>query len=130
MIFGMGTDDFSDGVMYDFYTLLSGQPQQIACSSARNRYYLRGDNRVYNEGSSGAGHSVFVVNRLVGGALYPEESAFTYFDGGPDDGYYYQADGCTYTPRATDVPISEAEFGAITGNYQAATYVPQLTQIA
>ena len=65
----MGDNNNSNGVIYEIDTLVNGQPVQIACSSARDRYYLRTDGRILNEGSGGAGHSVFLINSIQGGEL-------------------------------------------------------------
>ena len=130
VIEGMGTEDFSNGVLYDLYTLVNGKPVQIACSSARNRYYLRGDGRILNEGSSGAGHSVYLINSIQDGALVPSESVFTYFDGQPTDGYYYSSTGSTYQPGVYDEAIGEQEFNYYVGLFEDAVYIPQLTMIA
>ncbi len=103
---------------------------QIACSSARNRYYLRTDGRILNEGSGGAGHSVYLINSIQGGELVPSESVFTYFDGQPTDGYYYSSTGSTYQPGIYDEAIGEQEFNYYVGLFEESVYIPQLTMIA
>ena len=95
---GLGTNSFSDGMVYDLYTLVDGQPVQLACSQARSRYYLRADGSLLNEGSNGAGNSIFVINRVYGSYLVPVESAMTWFMGGGNDGYYHQPEGYSYEP--------------------------------
>ena len=129
VIAGMGENNNSGGVVYDLYTLVSGQPVQLACSSARNRYMLRMDGTVLNEGSGGAGHSAFIVKRLQGGELVPVESVFTYFDGQPTDGYYHSSVGSDYQPGLYDEAIGEQEFNYYIGLWEDGVYVPQLNLI-
>ena len=130
LIAGMGTDDFSNGVLYDLYTLKNGQPTQIVCSSARDRYYLRADGSILNEGSGGAGHSAYIVSSVRGSELVPSASVFTYFDGQPTDGYYYSSSGSSYQPGIYDEAIGEQEFNYYVGLFEDSVYVPQLTMIA
>ena len=130
IIAGMGDANNSSGVIYDLYTLAGGQPVQLACSQARNRYLLRTDGSVLNEGSGGAGHSIFVLNRVVGSELMPVEAVFSYFDGQPNDGYYHQRDGYSYEPRDYDEYLTEIDFNYFIGAWEDSVYVPTLTMIA
>jgi hypothetical protein len=130
IIAGMGTDDFSNGVIYDLYTLYNSQPVQLACSSARNRYYLRTDGSILNEGSGGAGHSIFVLNSVQGSELLPYEAVFSWFDGQPNDGYYHQTDGYSYQPRTYDEYLTEDAFNYFVSVYEDSVTVPELTMIA
>ena len=130
IIAGIGTDSFSNGMIYDLYTLVNGQPVQLACSQPRSRYYLRADGSVLNEGSNGAGNSIFVVNRVYGSYLVPVESVMTWFMGEENDGYYHQTDGYNYEPRDYDEYLNEAQFNYFVATWKESVYVPQLTQIA
>ena len=130
IIAGIGTDEFSNGMIYDLYTLVNGEPVQLACSRARSRYYLRSDGSILNEGSNGAGNSIYVVNRLYGSELAPVESVFTWFTGGETDGYYRQSDGYSYEPRDYDEYLTEGQFNYFIGSWEDSVYVPALTQIA
>ena len=130
VIAGIGTDSFSNGMIYDLYTLVNGEPVQLACSQARSRYYLRADGSVLNEGSNGAGNSIFVINRVYGSSLVPIESVMTWFMGEENDGYYHQTDGYYYEPRDYDEYLNEAQFNYFVGTWKESVYVPQLTQIA
>ena len=127
---GIGPDDYAYGVLFDLYTLQNGAPVQIACSSARNRYYLRADYGVLNEGSGGAGHSIFVLNRVQGAQLVPVESVFTFYDNAPGDGMYHQSNGFSYEPRSYDEQLTEESFAFYVNNWEAGISVPQLTQFA
>ena len=130
LIEGIGADDYAYGVLFDLYTLRNGAPVQIACSSARDRYYLRSDYGILNEGSGGAGHSVYILNRLQGTELVPVESVFTFYDNAPGDGLYHQTDGFSYEPRAYDEQLSEESVLFYVRNWEAAITVPSLTQFA
>lgn len=119
----------SDNMIYDLYTLVDGQPVQIACSRARSRYYMRSDGSILNEGSNGAGNSIFVINRVYGSSLVPVESAMTWFEGGERDGYYHQTDGYNYEPREYDEYLSKEQFSQLVAYWQGSIYVPQMTLI-
>jgi len=129
IIAGIGTDSFSNGMIYDLYTLVNGQPVQLACSQARSRYYLRADGSVLNEGSNGAGNSIYVVNRVYGSSLVPVESVMTWFMGEENDGYYHQTDGYNYEPRDYDEYLNQAQFNYFVGAWKDSVYMPQLTLI-
>lgn len=130
IIAGMGDGNNSNGVIYEIDTLVNGQPVQIACSSARDRYLLRTDGTVLNEGSGGAGHSAYVLNSVAEDGLVPAESVFTYFDGQPNDGYYHARDGYRYEPTSYDEYLTEQEFNYFVGAWEDSVYIPQLTMIA
>ena len=130
VIGGLGTNSFSDGMVYDLYTLVDGQPVQLACSQARSRYYLRADGSLLNEGSNGAGNSIFVINRVYGSYLVPVESAMTWFMGGGNDGYYHQPEGYSYEPGDYDEQLDQAQFNYYVATWKENVYVPQLTKIA
>jgi len=129
IIAGINDETYTEIVIFDLYTLENGQPVQLATSRARNRYFLRSDGSILNEGSNGAGNSIFVVNRVYAGMLIPEESAFTWYNGGPNDGCYYQDDGYHVEPRSIDTPITEQQFTQLITGWESSIVVPQLTQI-
>ena len=130
MIAGILDDSYTELVLFDLYTLENGQPVQLATSRARSRYFLRSDGSVLNEGSNGAGNSIFVVNRLYGSQLTPVESAFTWFEGKETDGYYHQTDGYHYEPRSFDETLAEQQFTQLITGWESSITFPQLTQIA
>ena len=119
----------SDNMIYDLYTLVEGQPVQIACSRARSRYYMRSDGSILNEGSNGAGNSIYVINRVYGSSLVPVESAMTWFEGGERDGFYHQTDGYNYEPREYDEYLTQQQFSQLTAYWQGSIYLPQMTLI-
>ena len=130
MIAGILDDSYTELVLFDLYTLENGQPVQLATSRARSRYFLRTDGSILNEGSNGAGNSIFVVNRLTGSALTPVESAFTWYTGEPTDGCYHQTDGYHYEPRSFDEYLSDQQFTQLITGWESTIVFPKLTQIA
>ena len=125
IIAGMGTDDFSDKMVYDLYTLAGAQPAQLACSAARNRWYLRSDSLLINEGSSGAAYSNVFLFAVKGGGLEAKEGVIVY-----DGSCYYQNGSCDYEPRSGDRSITMDEYTAKWDGWKSACYLPQLTRIA
>ena len=125
IIAGMGTDDFSDKMVYDLYTLAGAQPAQLACSAARNRWYLRSDSLLINEGSSGAAYSNVFLFAVKGGGLEAKEGVIVY-----DGSCYYQNGSCDYEPRSGDRSITMDEYTAKWDGWKSVVYVPQLTRIA
>ena len=130
IIAGLGTDDFSEGMVYELYTLVNNTPVQLALSQARDRYYLRTDGLLVNEGSGGAGFSAVILKRLNGHELTVDSAIITYFPGNAQDGCYFQQGGYSWEPRPEDIRISNADFQHMWEMYTAKQWVPPLTQIA
>lgn len=126
---GVGTDDFSDGMLYDVYTLRGGEPSRVAVSQARDRWYLRTDSTLLNEGSSGAAFSNVFLYRFSGGLLVPTEGMITYFPGNEQDSCYYQTGSVSYEPRPEDQRITMEDYGARWDTWKSAVYVPPLIQL-
>ena len=130
IIAGIDTDDFSDRMIYDLYTLNNGTPVQLAMSQARNRWYLRTDNLLYNEASGGAGHSFRSLYQKTGTELSGTRCAFTWFFGDSNDGYYLKEGMVTFEHSAEDIRLSEAEFESVAREIMGTIFLPQLTRIA
>lgn len=126
---GVGTDEFSDGMVYDVYTLRGGEPLRLAVSQARDRWYLRADGTLLNEGSSGAAYSNVFLYRLSGGELIPTEGIITYFPGNEQDSCYYQSGSVSYEPRPEDQRITLEDYGARWDAWKADVSVPPLSQL-
>ena len=124
----MGESDFGVNALFDLYTLKEGEPLNLTASWPRNRYYLRTDNTILNEGSGGAGHSLFCVLRKSGDSLVTESTVFTYYDGGSRDGNYRQA-GYAYEPGPDSVRLTNAELQVTVAELESTIYLPPLTQI-
>jgi len=131
IIAGINDDTYSEIVIFDLYTLENGQPVQLACTRARSRYFLRSDGSILNEGSNGAGNSIFVINRLYGSSLTPIESAMTWYEGSERDGCYHQTDGYNYEPRDYDEYLTEQQFTQLITGWESSVVVPHFAgQIA
>ncbi len=134
VIAGMGTDDFSGGMVYDLYTLVDGAPVQLACSHARDRFYLRTDSCVVNEGSGGASSSIFQRLRLNGDQLITEELLFTYPEtvavGNQSVEYYARQGGGDTVPDGSSTKLTEPEFRDRLAQLEGSRYLPPLTKLA
>ncbi len=130
IIAGMGTDDFSDRMIYDFYTLVNGVPVNLATSSARMRYYVRTDNTLLYEGSGGASHSYITRERVNGSTLEEIEMVFTDYDEASNATVFYSQQGHSDSlPSGKSVSITDAEFNASWEQWKSGVYVPPLTTI-
>ena len=131
IIAGINDETYTEIVIFDLYTLENGQPVQLACTRARSRYFLRSDGSILNEGSNGAGNSIFVINRLYGSTLTPVESAMTWYEGSERDGCYHQTDGYNYEPRDYDEYLTEQQFTQLITGWESSVVVPHFVgQIA
>ena len=130
IIAGMGAADFGENAILDLYTLQNGAPLQLACTWARNHYYLRTDSLIVNEGSGGAAYSNVFLYSLSGGELSPVEGVITFFPGDDRDSCYHQIGHCDYEPQPGDERISMEEYTAIWDSWKSLCYIPPLTQIA
>lgn len=130
IIAGMGTDDFSDRMVYDLYTLVNGVPVNLATSSARMRYYVRTDNTLLYEGSGGASHSYITRERVNGSTLEEIEMVFTDYDEASNATVFYSQQGHSDSlPSEKSVSITDAEFNASWEQWKSGVYVPPLTTI-
>ena len=125
LIAGMGTDDFSEGMLFDLYTLVNGVPVQLSFSHARDRWYLLSNNALYNEASGGAAYSYASVFRKSGAELVGVEGVMVY-----GDACYYQQGRATFEPQQGDQVISLDEFSSRRDAYKANVFLPPLTKIA
>lgn len=69
MVAGIDPVYGEDPVLFEVYSLENGEPVQLLISWPRSRNYLLPDGRIYNEGSSGAASSGFVLLKVNGAAL-------------------------------------------------------------
>ena len=133
IIAGMGTEDFSNNMVYDLYTLVNNEPVNLATSRARMRYYLRSDNTILYEGSGGASYSYFTIEKLENNTLTELEMIFTNMDqdtsGAYYTGYYYQQGHSETLPSEHSIAISEEEFGNRLQQMESSFYIPPLTAI-
>ena len=132
---GIGTEDFSDGMLYALYTLSGGEPVALAISQARMRYYLRTDNTVLYFGSGGAAYSYHTVERLGGkGELEEMDMLFTNpetdVSGEVTIGYYYQTGPSDSLPSEKSVRIAADEYDDRLERFESGVYLPPLSKLA
>ena len=130
IVAGMGAADFGENAILDLYTLQNGMPLQLACTWARNRYYLRTDSLIINEGSGGAAFSEVYLFAVGADGLTPKEGIITFFPGDDRDSCYHQVGHCDYEPQPGDERISMEEYSAVWDSWKSLCYIPPLTQIA
>ena len=125
IVAGMGTEDFSDKMVYGLYTLDSGTPVNLFSSQARSRWYLRTDSLLLNEGSSGAAYSNVFLYGIKGIGLEGREGVIVY-----DGSCYSQKGHCDFEPKSSDRSISLDEYTSSWNNWKSVCYIPPLTKIA
>ena len=120
----------SDQPVFAVYTLSSGVPVALCVSQARDRFYLRTDGSIVNEGSGGASYSM--VFRMVksGDELTGVEGVITYPDSNGDVLCSLQNGSVSYEPRPEDQVISLDEYQAKWAEWKSSVTVPELTVIA
>ena len=141
LIAGIGAKYNEDNVIYELFTLENNTPVQLLISWGRSRKYLMYDNRIYEEGSSGAAYSSLDLYKVVGSYLVFDEGYATYRS---DD--YENAGSALYhysTPES--IPNERTYFGdyakpdaafsidnlyPLYEQFQSQCWMPQLTQIA
>ena len=125
IIAGMGTEDFSENMVYALYTLANGSPLELAVSQARDRWYLRSDSLLLNEGSSGAAYSNVFVYAVKGGGLSGREGVLM-----DNANCYYQSGHCDFEPKDGDRSITLDEYTNTWNVWKSLCYMPPLTKIA
>ena len=133
IIAGMGTEDFSNNVVYAIYTIENGQSVKICESQARQRYYLMTDNRIYMQGSSGAAYSNFEFYEVRGSKLAFTEGYATYSTyENAGNGFYHTTqltpEGYADYSRYSDSMTLE-QGTALTTAFESYIWMPPLTQI-
>ena len=136
LIEGLGTEDFSQKMLYALYTLVDGKPVNVLISQARDRYYLREDGTLLNEASGGASHSYIMVKKLNESKLETVEMIFT--DDITDEngsfgvGYYYQEGTFEFgdpLPGENSVTLTAEEFGNRMQEMEKSITTPELNVI-
>lgn len=92
IIAGIGYDIPEEPFVYEIFTLENGAPVNVARAWARSRLFLMTDNKIYNEGSSGAAYSNFSVMQVAGSTLRFLNGLYTtdmQADGTPSPYTYY-----------------------------------------
>lgn len=127
LIAGAGTDDFSQNMIYDIYTISGDTPVRLAVSGARNRFYVMTDSRILNQGSNGAAYNVNYVFKVTGTEMNVTEGVLSGLDDQNNIVWYYSTD--SDYDFSNDTQISEQQANETVSAWEAAIYLPQLTKI-
>lgn len=126
IVAGTGSGNNNGNIIFEICTLVNDQPVNICMSSARNRYYLRTDGTVLNEGSSGAAYSNYDVLSVSGSMLLTNMTLRSDLDENAAAVWYYFESG-SMTAKSV-IPAEQAT--VIIGTLESQIYMPQLTRIA
>lgn len=130
IIAGIGYDMPEDTCLFEIYTLQNGAPVPVVRSTARCRYYLMNDGRVYCEGSSGAFNSNYSVMQYSGGTVRFLNGLYT--DGDENSFSYYFTTSNQYGDPALsagDSKIEEKAANTFIDNWNSAITLPALSLI-
>lgn len=125
-LFIAGIDSNYDGdtVIYEADALVNGTVVNLCTSYARDRYYLRNDSRILNQGSSGAAYTTFNVLQFNGSALVPDIELSSDLDDNAEAFWHYKENGGNEQILDYDTGLKKAE------QLESAVYIPFLTKIA
>ena len=126
IIAGAGNNNSSGNVIYEICTSVNGFAQTVCRSSARDRYYLRNDNLIYNVGSSGAAYTQYYMCGIgAGGTLMQLEGLRTDVNAQGETLWYYTQ----YNAGTSEMQISPQDAFGYTSAIESALYVPKLSTI-
>ena len=92
LVAGIGYDIPEEPCLFEIFTLVDGNPVSVGRSWTRSRLFLMQDNKIYNEGSSGAANNNFSVMQFSGSQLRFLNGLYTtatLADGSPSPYTYY-----------------------------------------
>ena len=133
--------DQGSPVLFEVFTLENNSPVQLLISWSRSRKYLMYDNRIYEEGSSGAAYSSLDLYKVVGSYLVFDEGFATY----RSDEVENAGSALYHYSTAETIPNERTYFGDYTKpdaafsidnlyplyeQFQSQCWMPQLTKIA
>lgn len=124
LIAGTGANNHSNNVIYDVYTLINNTPVCLCTSQARDRFYLREDSSILEEGSGGAYSAYYSISKLKNGSLQKLEELRSDLDASNNLVWYFSTNG------GQESIISESSASAKIKAYEKTIYLPFLTQIA
>lgn len=136
IIAGIGYDIPEEPYLFEIFTLENNTPVSVARSWARSRLFLMEDNRIYNEGSSGAAYSNFSVMQLSGSQLRFLNGLYTtdtLADGSPSPYTYYFTTSNQYGDLALlagDNGMEEKVANTFLNSWRASITLPELCLIA
>lgn len=114
-----------DMIVFEIDTLKGGAVAQLCISSARDRYYLRTDNNVLNEGSSGAAYTAYYLLQLGDGSFTPLDELRSDVDEN-GQAYWHHTE---YYVSNDEQKLSDDEGLALAASYKASLFLPPLTAI-
>lgn len=114
-----------DMIVFEIDTLKGGAVAQLCLSSARDRYYLRTDNNVLNEGSGGAAYTTYYLLQLGDGSFTPLVELRSDID---ENGQPYWRH-TEYHSSDDEQKLSDAEGLALAASYKSSLFLPPLTAI-
>ncbi len=136
IVAGIGYDIPEEPFLFEIFTLENGTPVSVGRSQARSRLFLMQDNKLYNEGSSGAASSNFSVLQLSGSQLRFLNGLYTtdtLADGSPSPYTYYYTTSNQYGDLALlpgDNGMEEKAANAFLTNWRNSITLPELCLIA
>ena len=136
IIGGIGYDIPEEPYIFEIFTLENGVPVSVGRSQARSRLFLMADNKIYNEGSSGAASSNFSVMQLSGSQLRFLNGLYTtdtLADGSPSPYTYYFTTSNQYGDLALlpgDNGMEEKVADTFLASWRNAITLPELCLIA
>ena len=141
LIAGIGPKYEDNHVLFEVYTLENNYPIQLLISWARSRKYLTYDNRIYEEGSSGAAYTNMDFYKVNGAFLVFDEAYTTYILNDYENAgralYHFSTankvlDGRTYYGDYSipDATYSIDYLSPLYEQFESQCWMPQLTMIA
>lgn len=136
IVAGIGYDIPEEPFLFEIFTLDNGVPVSAGRSSARSRLFLMQDNKIYNEGSSGAASSNFSVMQLSGSQLRFLNGLYTtdtLADGSPSPYTYYYTTSNQYGDLALlagDNGMEEKVANTFLTSWRDSITLPELCLIA
>lgn len=120
-----GDGSGADPIVFEIDTLKDGGVAQLCLSSTRDRYYLRTDNSVLNEGGSGAAYTAYYLLSLRDGAFAPLVELRSDLDENAQAYWHYTA----YYVSNDEQKLGYEEGCALAESYKNALFLPPLTGI-
>ena len=141
LIAGIDAKYSQDPVLFEVFTLENNNPVQLLISWGRSRKYLTYDNRIYNEGSSGAAYTNMDFYKVAGAFLIFDEGYGTYtyndYENAGTKLYHFstaskELDERTYHGDYSlpDAAYSIDYLSQLYEQFEAQCWMPQLTRIA